>query len=126
LAGHDYLICVISDFAGASERTRRLLRQLAAHNDVIAAMIFDPLWQRMPEHRTLVVSEGHLQVELRIAQERVRKPLSTLFSGRAAEVAELLRSSGVPLMALSTAEPTVEQVRRMFGERARSLVGSGL
>jgi uncharacterized protein (DUF58 family) len=126
LAGHDYLICVISDFAGADERTRRLLRQLAAHNDVLAAMIFDPLWQQMPGHRTLVVSEGHLQVELRIEQERVRKPLSTLFSGRTAEVAELLRSSGVPLMALSTAESTVEQVRRLFGERVRPLTGSGI
>lgn len=126
LAGHDYLICIISDFAGAGERTRKLLRQLSAHNDVVAAMIFDPLWQRMPEHRALVVSEGRLQVELRIEQERVRAPLSTLFSGRTAEVAELLRSSGVPLMALSTAEPTVEQVRRLFGERARPATGSGI
>ncbi|MFM0313767.1 DUF58 domain-containing protein [Paraburkholderia nemoris] len=126
LAGHDNLICIISDFAGASERTRKLLRQLSAHNDVVAAMIFDPLWQSMPEHRALVVSEGRLQVELRIEQERVRAPLSTLFSGRTAEVAELLRSSGVPLMALSTAEPTVEQVRRLFGERARPATGSGI
>ncbi|CAE6797558.1 hypothetical protein R20943_05069 [Paraburkholderia aspalathi] len=126
LAGHDYLICIISDFAGASERTRKLLRQLSAHNDVVAAMIFDPLWQSMPEHRALVVSEGRLQVELRIEQERVRAPLSTLFSGRTAEVAELLRSSGAPLMALSTAEPTIEQVRRLFGERARPATGSGI
>ncbi|HZZ11479.1 MAG TPA: DUF58 domain-containing protein [Paraburkholderia sp.] len=126
LAAHDYLICIISDFAGASERTRRLLRQLSAHNDVIAAMVFDPLWQQMPEPRALVVSEGHLQVELRIGEQRVREPLASLFSGRTAEVAELLRSSGVPLMALSSAEPTVEQVRRLFGERARPSTGSGL
>jgi hypothetical protein len=117
---------VVSDFAGADERTRQLLRQLARHNDVVAAMVYDPLWQRMPEHRALVVSEGRLQVELRIEQERVRAPLSSLFSGRSAEVAELLRSSGVPLMALSTAEPVVDQVRRLFGERARPHAGSGV
>src|SRR5471032_345368 len=87
---------IVSDFAGASERTRRLLRQLARHNDVIAAMVFDPLWQRMPEYRALVVSEGRLQVELRIQNERVRAPLASLFKGRTADVAELLRSSGVP------------------------------
>jgi uncharacterized protein (DUF58 family) len=125
LAGHDYLICVISDFAGAGERTRQLLRQLSGHNDVVAAMIFDPLWQRMPEHRALVVSEGRLQVELRIEQARVRAPLASLFEGRTAEVAELLRSSGVPLMALSTAEPAIDQVRRLFGERAAPSTGSG-
>jgi hypothetical protein len=56
----------------------------------------------------------------------VRAPLSSLFSGRTAEVAELLRTSGVPLMALSTAEPTVGQVRRLFGQRARAATGSGL
>jgi hypothetical protein len=126
LAGHDYLICIISDFAGASERTQRLLRQLSRHNDVIATMVFDPLWQRMPEYRALVVSEGRLQVELRIQNERVRAPLASLFKGRAAEVAELLRSSGVPLMALSTDEPTVDQIRHLFGERARPTTGSGI
>lgn len=126
IAGHDCLICVISDFAGANARTRTLLRALSAHNDVVAAMIFDPLWQRMPEHRALVVSEGQLQVELRIEQDRVRLPLTSLFEGRAADVAELLRTSGTPLMAISTAESAIDQVRRMFGKRARPREGSGL
>ncbi|CAB3787447.1 hypothetical protein LMG28688_02470 [Paraburkholderia caffeinitolerans] len=131
IASHDYLICVASDFAGAGERTQKLLRQLSAHNDVVAAMIYDPLWQHMPVQRALVVSEGHLQVELRIQNERVRAPLTSLFEGRTAEVAQLLAASGVPLMPVSTAEPTVEQVRRLFGERAsrasrNALHGSGL
>jgi uncharacterized protein (DUF58 family) len=126
LAAHDYLICILSDFAGAGERTRQLLQQLSRHNDVIAAMIFDPLWQHMPEHRALVVSEGQLQVELRIDNERVRVPLASMLEGRAAEVAKLLRSSGVPLMALSTDEPAVDQVRRLFGQRARLPSGAGL
>ncbi|OLL28667.1 MoxR protein [Burkholderia sp. SRS-W-2-2016] len=134
LAGHDYLICVISDFAGAGERTRRLLRELSAHNDVVAAAIFDPAWEpllqpverRSPEHRALVVSEGRLQVELRFADARVRTPLSTLFSERMTEAAGLLRASGVPLMAVSTGEPCVDQVRRLFGERVRHRLRSGL
>lgn len=126
IAGHDFLLCIMSDFAGADERTRQLLRQLSAHNDVIAALVFDPMWQRMPEHRALVVSEGRLQVELRIEHERVREPLASLFKGRAAEIADLLRTSGVPLMALSTAEPVVDQVRRLFGARPRHAWGSVL
>jgi uncharacterized protein (DUF58 family) len=125
LAGHDYLICVLSDFAGAGERTRQLLRQLSRHNDVVAGMIFDPLGQRMPEHRPLVVSEGRLQVELRIDNERVRLPLASVLEERTARVEKLLRSSGVPLMALSTAEPAIDQVRRLFGQRTRLPLGSG-
>ncbi|MDE1180948.1 DUF58 domain-containing protein [Paraburkholderia sp.] len=126
IASHDFLVCIISDFAGADERTRALLRQLAAHNDVIATLVFDPLWQHMPAHRALVVSEGRLQVELRIDNERVRAPLASLFQGRAAEIADLLRASGVPLMAVSTAEPVVEQVRRLFGAPPRRAPGSGI
>lgn len=126
IAGHDCLICVISDFAGATERTRSLLRALSTHNDVVAAMIFDPLWQRMPEQRALVVSEGSLQVELRIEHERVRMPLTHWFEERANEVAELLRTSGVPLMPISTTEPTIDQVRRLFGERTRHAREGGL
>jgi hypothetical protein len=49
-----------------------------------------------------------------------------MFKGRTAEVADLLRSSGVPLMALSTDQPTVDQVRRLFGERVRLTADSGL
>ncbi|MDR3101127.1 MAG: DUF58 domain-containing protein [Paraburkholderia sp.] len=126
IASHDYLICIASDFAGAGERTQKLLRELSAHNDVVAAMVYDPLWKYMPAHRALVVSEGHLQVELRIQNERVRAPLTSLFEGRTAEVAQLLAASGVPLMPVSTAEPTVEQVRRLFGARTRPVQGSGL
>lgn len=128
IAAHDYLVCIASDFAGAGERTQKLLRQLAAHNDVVAALIYDPLWQHMPAHRTLVVSEGQLQVELQIQHERVRAPLASLFAGRTAEVAQCLAASGVPLMPVSTAEPTLDQVRRLFGvrHRARDVQGSGL
>jgi uncharacterized protein (DUF58 family) len=126
IAGHDFLVCIMSDFAGADQRTRQLLRRIAAHNDVLAALVFDPLWQRMPEHRALVVSEGRLQVELRIDDARVREPLASLFKGRAAQVAELLRASGVPLLALSTAEPVTDQVRRLFGARPRHASGSTL
>jgi len=117
---------VVSDFAGAGERTKQLLRQLSKHNDVVAALVFDPLWQQMPEYHALVVREGRLQVELRIQNARVRAPLASLFNERTAEVAELLRSSGVPMMALSTAQPTVDQVRRLFGERTRLPGGSGV
>jgi uncharacterized protein (DUF58 family) len=126
LAGHDFMVCIMSDFAGADARTQQLLRQIAAHNDVVAALVFDPLWQRMPGQRALVVSEGRLQVELRIEHERVRTPLASLFKGRAAEIADVLRASGVPLMALSTADPVPDQVRRLFGERPRRAPGSGI
>ncbi|MGE8589348.1 MAG: DUF58 domain-containing protein, partial [Alcaligenes sp.] len=59
-APHDNLICLISDFAGADDQTLRLLRTLAAHNDVIATLVYDPLAVHIPLQGRLVVTQGEL------------------------------------------------------------------
>jgi uncharacterized protein (DUF58 family) len=116
LAAHDHLVCVASDFAGAGERTRRLLRALAAHNDVVAALVYDPLFQTVPARSgRMVVTEGDLQVELDFGSRTVREPIVSFFTGRLREAGELLRRSGVPVMALETHGDTLAQLRRFLG-----------
>lgn len=118
LAPHDHLVCVISDFHGASERSRRLLRALAAHNDVVAALIYDPAALQLQQALRIVVSGGELQVELDLAKGSVREPLMRHFSGRLDRVGDLLRHSGVPCLALDTEAPTLDQLRRFLGVHA--------
>ncbi len=118
LAGHDSLICIISDFAGASERTLQLLRQLRAHNDVIALQVFDPSALKLPHTGRMLVTQGELQVELEIERRQVHQPLGDFLSGRLRQVAELLRRSQVPLMMFSTGEDSLEQLRRELGRLA--------
>lgn len=126
LAPHDHLIVVASDFAGADARTQDLLRQLAAHNDVIAALVFDPLARSpAPQGVRMVVTGGELQVELDTTTGAVRQPLEALFAGRLRDVGELLRRSGVPLMALDTAGDVVDQVRHLLGRSTTRRVGAG-
>ena len=120
LALHDTLVCIASDFAHADERTLRLLRSIAAHNDVAAALIFDPLAQTMAGHGRVVASQGELQVELDLDSGTVHQPLLDLFTGRLQSVADLLRHSGVPLFAFTTAEPTRDQLSRELGNAARA------
>ena len=117
-APHDWLICVISDFAGADADTLRLLRSLSAHNDVIATLVYDPLALSVPVHGRLVVTQGELQVELPASRRQVRQPLSDFFSRRLREVAQLLRRSRVPLLSIDTAGDTVAQLRRELGREA--------
>jgi len=119
IATHDHLICIISDFAGADRRTQDLLRQLAAHNDVLATLVFDPGAQSMPGTGRLVVTGGELQVELDFAKGAVREPLESLFSGRLHAVGELLRRSGVPLLAINTEQDSVAQLQRLLGRQSR-------
>ncbi|CAB3667108.1 DUF58 domain-containing protein [Achromobacter kerstersii] len=117
-APHDNLICLISDFAGANDKTLRLLRTLAAHNDVIATLVYDPLAVHMPLRGRLVVTQGELQVEVAADKRQVHQPLSDFFTGRLRDVAELLRRSHVPLLSIDTADDTLTQLRRELGREA--------
>jgi uncharacterized protein (DUF58 family) len=118
LAGHDHLICIVSDFAGAGERTLQLMRQLSAHNDVIALQVYDPLAMKLPNNGRLLVTQGELQVELAIEKRNVHQPLGDFLSGRLQDVATLLRRSQVPLMMFSTAEEAHAQLRAELGKSA--------
>lgn len=119
IATHDYLVCVVSDFAGAGERSLQLMRALAAHNDVIAALVFDPLALESPATGRVVVTGGTLQMEIDLAQGAIREPLLSLSKGRLQQVETLLQRSSVPLMAFSTAEDASSQLRRMLGRDRR-------
>jgi uncharacterized protein (DUF58 family) len=117
LAGHDHLICIVSDFAGAGDRTLQLMRQLSAHNDVIALQVYDPLALNVPDTGHLMVTQGQLQVELAVQKRQVRQPLGDFLGGRLKDVASLLRRSQVPLLMISTALPAVDQLRDELGRR---------
>ena len=114
--GHDQLICIISDFAGASPRTLQLLRELAAHNDVLAMQVYDPLALNLPKSGRLLITQGELQAELQVGKQQVRQPLSDFFSGRLKQVAELLKRSQIPLMLFNTGEPALQQLRFELGK----------
>jgi len=117
VAAHDHLICIISDFAGATERTLHQLRQLRVHNDVIALQVYDPLALALPRAGRIMVSQGQLQVELAVERRQVHTPLTDFLKGRLQDVAVLLRRSQVPLMMFSTALPAAEQLRLELGKR---------
>jgi uncharacterized protein (DUF58 family) len=117
VAGHDHLICLVSDFAGAGPRTLQLLQQLSAHNDVVALLVYDPLALNVPSSGQLLITQGQLQVELAVSQRKVRQPLGDFLGGRLKDVASLLRRSQVPLLMISTALPAAEQLRNELGKR---------
>ncbi len=115
-AGHDQLICIVSDFAGAGPETLQLLRKLAAHNDVLALQVYDPLALNLPDSGHWRVTQGQLQLELAIGRRHIHQPLSQLFKGRLRDVAELLRLSQIPLLPISTGSPALAQLRFELGK----------
>jgi uncharacterized protein (DUF58 family) len=125
VAGHDHLVLILSDFAGADERSLQLLRELRAHNDVVGALIVDPLAERLPTDGRLVVSGGELQIEMDFGRSTMREPMAALFADHLRHVAELLRRSGIPLLLFDTEQETVAQLRHQLGHIAPAAVRGG-
>jgi uncharacterized protein (DUF58 family) len=112
IVGHDFLVVIASDFDGHGPDTRDLLLRLAAHNDVVAALIYDPFLVELPSSLELVVSDGELQVELR---RGARKSVIDYAHGYAKDILAWEREIGVPVLPISAAEDTAVQIRRLLG-----------
>jgi len=114
-ANHDHLVVLISDFDGADEETQRLATLIAAHNDMLAVAIYDPLGAALQPQPGMFVEVGG---------ERVPMPLEAgfpaafqrAFSRRLDEWTEIFRALQVPVLPISAAEPPAEQLRSLFGQ----------
>ena len=118
---HDALITVISDFDGFDEQGRKLLLELSQHNDVIGVLVHDPSATELPESRDFVITDGELQVELKLADRRVRQRVHEATEGRIARVMETLHGIGVPVLPLNTVEEVARQVRQHLGYAPKPL-----
>jgi len=119
LAKHDYLVCVISDFEGANNETKRLMSRLARHNDVLVGLVYDPLEVELPDLGQLSVGDGEYQIEFNSGDEALRLRFAEFFSGRLAEIRNFLLQRKIPLLALSTGQTVAAQVRAQLGARPR-------
>ena len=115
LARHDSLVAIMSDFAGADEDSRRLATLIARHNDVIAALISDPLEERLPEQGRLTFGSGDRWLEVSPADRPLRRAYEKEFSERLLQARRLLLQRAIPLLTISTAEDPTDQVRRHLG-----------
>lgn len=114
-APHDAAVIIISDFDGADAATRDMVAALARHNDVVAAMVHDPLQSDLPPSASMTVTDGELQIRLDVGRDSVRKSLSQLTRDRLKSIFDWTRELGIPVLPLSAAEDTAAQLRRLLG-----------
>jgi uncharacterized protein (DUF58 family) len=115
---HDALIIIASDFDGADATTRELLLQLSQSNDIICCLAYDPLAVRLPPADQLVVSNGELQVELQLGQQKVRENILDASDRRMRAILAWQHELGIPVLPLSTAEDVARQMRHLLGHVA--------
>src|SRR5262245_54113217 len=119
IVDHDHVVVVASDFDGADGDTKRLVTELAQHNDLIALLVLDPSSRDMPDGGRLVVSGGELQVQVDASRAGERQALLAFASERIRPILAWTRELGVPVLPLSTADDATAQVSRALGAAAR-------
>jgi uncharacterized protein (DUF58 family) len=117
LASHDYLVVIVSDFSGADDDTRNAITRLAAHNDVVALFVYDPLESRLPSLGKVVVSQGDLQLEIDTGDGRLRKRFGEQFDSALQAARDLMLKRGIPVLPIHTAAGVRAQLGELLGHR---------
>jgi len=112
---HDAVVIIISDFDGADDETHKMVGAMARHNDVVALLVHDPLQSDLPASASMTVTDGELQIHLEVGRESVRKSISEASQERLKTVFAWTQELGVPVLPLSAAEDTAQQLRRLLG-----------
>ncbi len=118
LSGHDYLVVIISDLGGWNEETLKRLKRLGRHNDVMVALVFDPLEQTLPDNSHLVLSDGEMQIQVNAAQAGLGTQYTEHFESEVQHLQSELSKHGIPVVPMNTVEPVLDQIRQAIGERS--------
>lgn len=115
LAGHDCLVCLITDADGINSETRKHITRLSEHNDVIATFIFDPLEKQMPAAGRLRFTDGDTQLEADTTDKNLRKTFQNEFEQKLERMQSSSRRYSMPVLAMDTINPVEDQLRDAFG-----------
>ena len=116
LAPHDVLVVLVSDCDGADSETRELVTKLAVHNDVLAALVYDPMGFRLPKSPGLRVSDGRKQFPLP-GGARFEQEYEKIFIEWSTKLRDRFKALRIPMLPICTHEPVVDQVLRALGHR---------
>lgn len=114
MATHDFLVVLVTDYGGFDEETRRLISALSAHNDVLAALTYDPMGISLPREAGLEVTDGQ-RIRGVPTAERFQMDYESLFQERIAAIRKTLGSLRIPILPLCTHDPVGNQLRTALG-----------
>lgn len=113
---HDHLVFLVTDFADADKKTREQSTLLAAHNDVIAVLVYDPLGAALPVQCSMNATDGKRQFLLPEGS-RFEDRFEAAFRERCQQVKEILQALRVPILPICTHDPVGDQIAAALGAR---------
>jgi uncharacterized protein (DUF58 family) len=118
IAHHDHLVLVFSDFDGIDEKTQRHLSGIAAHNDVILFLVYDPISERIAPGERAVIGDSRMQAEIDLGSESIRDAVGDFTRGRLDKIRRWQTEINLSVLPLSAGEETLPQVRSLMGSLA--------
>ncbi len=109
------LICLFSDCDGLDDRSEALLRRLAASNDLIVFNVADPTSRSLAPNLKLTVSDGDAQIEIDSSDPELSAKIRASMEDRLEQLHKWSRRYGFPVVPLTTLEPALDQLLRLFG-----------
>ena len=116
-ATHDCLVVMISDGSGQTPETTKLATQLAAHNDLIAIFVYDPLEAELPDIGRAVLAEGHRQIEVDLSAADLRRRFSAGFTEWRTRIEHTALQRAIPVLPIRTDLDVTAQLRALIGRR---------
>jgi uncharacterized protein (DUF58 family) len=98
------------------KKTRELTTRLAAHNDVLGVLVYDPLGARLPASGNMDATDGRRRVSIPETAQ-FQEQFAAAFRWRSEQVRDRLRAVRIPVLPLCTHEPVPEQVMAALGRR---------
>jgi uncharacterized protein (DUF58 family) len=113
---HDFLVIVISDFQRYSPKVVKYISELAQHNDVILAKVFDPMEKIIPKAR-IVAGDGEKQILIDGENKRLRQNFSEGFDSDLTTFESQMKKHRVPVMRIDTVSDVDEQLKEILKVR---------
>lgn len=116
VAKHDHLVVLATDYVGSDDQTHRYVTQLASHNDVLAALVYDPVGISLPVRGLADVTDGtrHLSVEINAG---LNDRFEQCFRLLSEQIRTQLRSIRIPILPICTHESILSQLMLALGGR---------
>jgi uncharacterized protein (DUF58 family) len=121
-ARHDCLVVMISDGSGQTPETTKLATQLAAHNDLIAIFVYDPLEADLPDIGRAVLAEGDRQIEVDLSTADLRRRFATGFTEWRTRIERTALQRAIPVLPIRTDLDPAQQLRALIGRRMERAV----
>jgi hypothetical protein len=106
---------VFSDFDGIDEMTQRHLSGIAAHNDIVLFLVYDPISERIEPGQRAVIGDSYMQAEIDLGSESTRNAVGQFTRGRLEKIYRWQTEINLSVLPLSSGEETLPQIRRLMG-----------